>query len=61
MLNTFCRLDIKLGSWRLHDQFVWDINDLAADPDIFATALCSEQALDRAFAPLIAWHIRDQV
>ena len=56
-----CRLDIPLGSMRLHDQLVWDVNDSAADPDLFATAMCVEQSLDRAFAPLIAWHIRDQV
>ena len=56
-----CRLDIPLGSMRLHDQLVWDVNDSAADPDLFATAMCAEQSLDRAFAPLIAWHIRDQV
>ncbi len=56
-----CRLDISLKSMRLHDQLVWDVNDSAADPDLFATAMCAEQSLDRAFAPLIAWHIRDQV
>ncbi|DBA76478.1 TPA: SWI SNF, matrix associated, actin dependent regulator of chromatin, subfamily b, member 1, variant 2 [Trebouxia sp. C0005] len=59
--NEIVKLDVSLGSMRLHDQLVWDVNDSAADPDLFATAMCAEQSLDRAFAPLIAWHIRDQV
>lgn len=56
-----CRLDIRLGSQRLHDQFVWDVNNTEHDPDTFARVLCKDLSADKAFVPLVAWHIRQQV
>lgn len=50
-----------MGSQRLHDQLVWDVNNTEHDPDSVAQVLCRDLSADQAFVPLVAWHIRQQV
>ncbi|KAL3142411.1 SWI SNF, matrix associated, actin dependent regulator of chromatin, subfamily b, member 1 [Trebouxia sp. C0009 RCD-2024] len=59
--NEIIRLDIRLGSQTLHDELVWDVNSTEHDPDSFAAVLCKDLSADKAFVPLVAWHIRQQV
>lgn len=61
MISLKCRLDIRLGSQTLHDELVWDVNSTEHDPDSFAAVLCKDLSADKAFVPLVAWHIRQQV
>lgn len=45
----------------VQDQFLWDISDPCASPELFASHMVKELGLDTALAGHVAWHIRDQV
>lgn len=55
------RLDFRVGDIYVQDQFVWDISNNNANPEQYATTFCNDLGLSHTIAPMIAWHIRDQV
>lgn len=69
-VNTHCiehrcciifRLDFRVGDLYIQDQFVWDMGNPEANPELFARVYCEDLNLDCQIASRIAWHIREQL
>ncbi|CAM6048933.1 unnamed protein product [Sphagnum compactum] len=56
------RLDLRVNNTLIHDQFLWDVNNLKSDPEGFARGLCKDLDIkDPEVAPAIAVAIREQL
>ncbi|KAK9480380.1 hypothetical protein V1514DRAFT_326226 [Lipomyces japonicus] len=59
-LRVVIKLDITIGHQNLVDQFEWDINHPANDPEQFAASLCTDLSLPAEFVTAVAHAIREQ-
>jgi SWI/SNF-related matrix-associated actin-dependent regulator of chromatin subfamily B protein 1 len=61
-LVGFSQLDLRVNNTLIHDQFLWDVNNLKSDPEGFARGLCKDLDIkDPEVAPAIAVAIREQL
>eukprot|EP00897_Mesotaenium_endlicherianum_P009906 jgi/Mesen1/8944/ME000553S08413 len=56
------KLDLRVNGLYIRDQFLWDVNNPASDPDAFARQLCKDIGIeDRQVAPALSVAIREQI
>ena len=55
------KLDIRINNFLLRDQFLWDINNPANSPEVFASTLIADLGLGNEFFLSIAHSIREQI
>lgn len=56
------KLDLRVNSTVIRDQFLWDLGNLDSDPEEFARCLCKDLELDDPeVAPAVALAIREQL
>ena len=56
-----CRLDFAVGVTRFTDQFVWDVNNPSASPELFAAQLARDVGLEGTLTVEVACKLREQV
>eukprot|EP00826_Nyctotherus_ovalis_P039819 TRINITY_DN3856_c0_g2_i1.p2 TRINITY_DN3856_c0_g2~~TRINITY_DN3856_c0_g2_i1.p2 ORF type:complete len:168 (+),score=55.43 TRINITY_DN3856_c0_g2_i1:641-1144(+) len=55
------KLDIRINNFLLRDQFLWDINNPANSPEVFASTIIADLGLTNEFFLPIAHSIREQI
>ncbi|XP_010240805.1 PREDICTED: chromatin structure-remodeling complex protein BSH [Nelumbo nucifera] len=56
------KLDLRVNSTIIRDQFLWDLNNLESDPEEFARTFCEDLGIvDPEIGPAIAVAIREQL
>lgn len=56
------KLDLRVNSTVIRDQFLWDLGNLDTDPEEFARCLCKDLELeDPEVGPAVAFAIREQL
>ncbi|MCO5576102.1 hypothetical protein L7F22_029909 [Adiantum nelumboides] len=56
------KLDLRVNSTVIRDQFLWDLGNLESDPEEFARCLCKDLELeDPEVGPAVAFAIREQL
>ncbi|TBU24697.1 hypothetical protein BD311DRAFT_671180 [Dichomitus squalens] len=60
-MRILVKLDIIAGSYKLEDQFEWDLENVDPTPEQFAEIYCKDLGLGGEFKTAIAHSIREQV
>ncbi|KAM5536841.1 hypothetical protein V8D89_009559 [Ganoderma adspersum] len=60
-MRILVKLDIIVGSYKLEDQFEWDLENIDPTPEQFAEIYCTDLGLGGEFRTSIAHAIREQV
>ncbi|PIL36994.1 hypothetical protein GSI_00686 [Ganoderma sinense ZZ0214-1] len=60
-MRILVKLDIIVGSYKLEDQFKWDLENIDPTPEQFAEIYCTDLGLGGEFRTSIAHSIREQV